>query len=575
MTGSELAWVQRLVFLRLLLEVWGFSSFAGCITSLIELLNETHVILAKSSPSSVLMRRILGFVLRKIYATLDYFLWWFVQLVYSVLVGLLDGFLETLRTRLRLHRVLTVACFRWLPCPVRKCFIFWLSRLLECTQILSQWIEFTIQNLVDANTRQKLKETHTSRTRKSRSNRAEDVTSPSARTTLPRVAIRIPNGTLPTPPATPNTDCANGFDSTGTSTTNPADNTYHTLYPGEHRTSTSTTDTACDDHDILIVENDRERVISALSSFDSSDAFLGALTVHEKIGKGTYGHIYRGTGYEGEVFAVKIMARNGEFEQDAAFDDEVGAMGRVSGSDWAPKLWYWQCSEDYMMIAMTFISGGNIYDYAKSQTTFEPDLAIFWTAEMILALHSIHILGIVHRDIKPENIMLSTAGHVKIIDFGLAKLFDHDSVSREEYPLFHSLKRTGGDLFPQIWSLDTNPHTTNEVFGTRGFAPPEVWQKKQYSFGVDYFAMACVLYELLTGRLPFEYDPLTDEYDVATIIVDPDYALEEVQHDFLKKALMPNPVLRPSVSHMKRHPIFKDIDWHALALFQLDPPMSF
>ncbi|KAJ3560598.1 hypothetical protein NP233_g10732 [Leucocoprinus birnbaumii] len=567
MTGSGLAWVQRLVFLRLLLEVWGFSPFAGSITSLIELLNELHAILAKSSSSSVLIRRFLGFALRKIHATLDYFFWWLVKLVCSVLVGLLDGFLKALRIRLRLGQCLIAVCCRWLPCPVRKCLILWLTRLLECTQILSRWIEFTIQILVGAeqrksnkssknDTRHKSKETHTSRTRKSRSNRAEDVTSSSARTTLPRVAIRIPNGTLPTPPATPNTDCANGFDSTGTSTTNPTDNTYHTLYPGEHQSSTSTTDTACDDHDILIIENDRERVISALSSFDSSDAFLGALTVHEKIGKGTYGHIYRGTGYEGEVFAVKIMARNGEFEQDAAFDDEVGAMGRVSGSDWAPKLWYWQCSEDYMMIAMTFISGGNIYDYAKSQTTFEPDLAIFWTAEMILALHSIHILGIVHRDIKPENIMLSAAGHVKIIDFGLARLFDHDSVSREEYPLFHSLKRTGGDLFPQIWHSTPIP-------------------TRRTSFGVDYFAMACVLYELLTGRLPFEYDPLTDEYDVATIIVDPDYALEEVQHDFLKKALMPNPVLRPSVSHMKKHPIFKDIDWHALAIFQLDPPMSF
>ncbi|KXN87654.1 hypothetical protein AN958_08291 [Leucoagaricus sp. SymC.cos] len=131
--------------------------------------------------------------------------------------------------------------------------------------------------------------------------------------------------------------------------------------------------------------------------------------------------------------------------------------------------------------------------------------------------------------------MLTASGHVKIIDLGLAKLFDHESVSREEYPLFHSLKRTGGDLFPQIWALDTNPHTTNEAFGTQGFAPPEVWQRKHYSYGVDYFAMACVLCELLTGKLPFAYDPVTDNYDVMTIEVDPDYILEEVQHDFLKK----------------------------------------
>jgi serine/threonine protein kinase len=107
--------------------------------------------------------------------------------------------------------------------------------------------------------------------------------------------------------------------------------------------------------------------------------------------------------------------------------------------------------------------------------------------------------------------MLDEIGHVKIVDFGLAKLFDHESVSKEEYPLFHRLRSTGGDLFPQIWALDSNPHTTNEPFGTQGFAPPEVWQRKHYSYGVDYFAMACVLHELLTGKVSLAH--LTGQYD--------------------------------------------------------------
>lgn len=97
--------------------------------------------------------------------------------------------------------------------------------------------------------------------------------------------------------------------------------------------------------------------------------------------------------------------------------------------------------------------------------------------------------------------MLNVSGHVKITDFSLAKLFDHDTISKDQWPLFHSLRRTGGDLFPQIWALETNPHTTNEPFGTQGFAPPEVWQRRHYSYGVDYFAMACVLYELLTSKV--------------------------------------------------------------------------
>jgi len=137
--------------------------------------------------------------------------------------------------------------------------------------------------------------------------------------------------------------------------------------------------------------------------------------------------------------------------------------------------------------------------------------------DQLLGLHWLHTLGIVHRDIKPENLMLDATGHVKIFDFSLAKLFDHNSVSREEYPLFHSLRRTGGDLFPQIWALDSNPHTTNEAFGTRGFAPPEVWQGKYYSYGVDYFAMGCVLHELLTSNVNIAFQ--TNDHN--SILKDP------------------------------------------------------
>lgn len=103
-----------------------------------------------------------------------------------------------------------------------------------------------------------------------------------------------------------------------------------------------------------------------------------------------------------------------------------------------------------------------------------------------------------HRDIKPENVMLTSSGHIRIIDFGLAQLFDHNSVSKKRFPLFHTLKEAGGDLFPQIWALPSNPHTTHGGLGTPGFSPPEVWLRKRYSYGVDYFAMACILYELLT-----------------------------------------------------------------------------
>ncbi|EKM81924.1 hypothetical protein AGABI1DRAFT_105329, partial [Agaricus bisporus var. burnettii JB137-S8] len=265
-------------------------------------------------------------------------------------------------------------------------------------------------------------------------------------------------------------------------------------------TSPSSSSNLFDDN-TLIAENAQLSVgYGPLSSFDLTDPFLEDLVLNEEIGKGTYGRIYRGTGQGGIVFAVKIMTRDATHSQDAAIQREIDAMERASSSKWVAKLSHWQYSDKHVMLAMSHFPAGNIYDFAKSQQPFLPELAIFWAAEILVGLHSLHVLGIVHRDIKPENIMLSASGQVKIIDFGLAKLFNHDAVSKKHWPLFHSLRRCGGDLFPLIWALETNPHTTNEPFGTQGFTPPEVWQGKNYSYGVDYFAMACVLYELLTGK---------------------------------------------------------------------------
>ncbi|KAF9443838.1 kinase-like protein [Macrolepiota fuliginosa MF-IS2] len=379
-----------------------------------------------------------------------------------------------------------------------------------------------------------------------------------------------------TPPATPDIEGARGSDprkpcSNVTEISSPA-TTLHSLPTPP---ATSATCLIVGDHYSTSLYAHHLPDEDPLASFERDDAFISTLTIDEKIGEGSYGLIYCGSVTGGKFFAIKLMKKTGDAEQDSVFQEEIDAMERAVESDWAVKLKYWRYSETHVLIAMSLFSGGNLYDYAKTQRSFEPDLAIFWAAEILLGLHSLHTLGIIHRDIKPENVMLDVSGHIKIIDFGLAKLFDHNSVSREDYPLFHSLKKTGGDLFPQIWALDSNPHTTAEPFGTQGFAPPELWQRRHYSFGVDYFAMSCVLYELLTGKLPFAYDSATDNYDVMNIAVDLDETLPDVQRDFLRKTLIPNPVLRPSVSHMKRHLLFKNINWHALARCELDPPISF
>ncbi|HEX7419884.1 MAG TPA: protein kinase, partial [Thermoanaerobaculia bacterium] len=96
-------------------------------------------------------------------------------------------------------------------------------------------------------------------------------------------------------------------------------------------------------------------------------------------------------------------------------------------------------------------------------------------------LAAAHERGIVHRDLKPENVMISRDGFVKILDFGLAKL-----------------------VHPFTENQTTAPHTTpGAVFGTVAYMSPEQAAGRNVDFRSDQFAFGVILYEMLTGRMPF------------------------------------------------------------------------
>lgn len=202
--------------------------------------------------------------------------------------------------------------------------------------------------------------------------------------------------------------------------------------------------------------------------------------------------------------------------------------------------------------------------------TFHPN------ARQILAIHDLHTRGIIHRDIKLENMMLDSHRNLKVVDFGLAQVFDHTTVCEQDYPYFHQMRRQGGDAFPLLWATSQNPHQTDLANGTEGYAPPEVWKSQMHSFGIDYFAMGCALHLLITGTVgdafrfhsyfsnkfvratiqaPFEFNSAARDYDWDDISIDKNMEIDA--YDFLRNVLAPKPEDRPNVSRMKMHPIFR------------------
>ena len=114
-------------------------------------------------------------------------------------------------------------------------------------------------------------------------------------------------------------------------------------------------------------------------------------------------------------------------------------------------------------------------------------------AQAASALAAAHAAGIVHRDIKPENVMLRPDRYVKVLDFGLAKLTES--------------QRPTSETAPTVMKLQTDPGT---IVGTAYYMSPEQARGLTVDARTDIFSLGVVLYEMITGHLPFQGDTTSD-----------------------------------------------------------------
>ena len=170
-------------------------------------------------------------------------------------------------------------------------------------------------------------------------------------------------------------------------------------------------------------------------------------------------------------------------------------------------------------------------------------------------MESIHKLDCIHRDIKPDNILIDKSGHIKLSDFGLAKVSDklYEQNSSKD-PTYNPNKRTHQKLYSCV--------------GTAYYVAPEVLIKKGYSQEIDWWSVGVIFYEMLVGYAPFCAQETQEvcfkiiNHDKYLQVPD-DVKLSKEALDLMNKMISdPNKRLGKNGSEeIKSHPFFKGVDW--------------
>ena len=236
----------------------------------------------------------------------------------------------------------------------------------------------------------------------------------------------------------------------------------------------------------------------------------GRYEVGELLGRGGMAEVRKGTDVRlGRTVAIKRLRTDlasdatfqARFRREAQSAASLNHPAIVSVYDTGEEMSTDGSNVAQPYIVMEYVAGRTLRDIIREGRKILPERALEITSGVLAALDYSHRAGIIHRDIKPGNVMLTPAGDVKVMDFGIARAVSDASSTMTQ---------------------------TAAVVGTAQYLSPEQARGENVDSRSDVYSTGCLLYELLTGRPPFVGDsPVSVAYQHVREQAPPPSSLDE------------------------------------------------
>ncbi len=222
-----------------------------------------------------------------------------------------------------------------------------------------------------------------------------------------------------------------------------------------------------------------ETLKTPIKELTTGSTFAGRYQIIEELGKGGMGRVYKVLDTEiKEKVALKLLKPEIAADQETIerFRNELKLARKISHRN-VCRMYDLGKAEGTHFITMEYVHGEDLKSMIRMSTGLTVGTVLSVGKQVCDGLAEAHSLGVVHRDLKPQNIMIDKGGNAKIMDFGIAR----------------SIKEKG----------ITGPSV---LIGTPEYMSPEQAEAKEVDHRSDIYSLGIILYEMATGRVPFEGD---------------------------------------------------------------------